>query len=125
MASVTSILIMDASNPQSSIRAVTLRRATAHTYEFLHAEEGTTVLVVLKDRKRSLARSLVADIGRRRMMYPGLSWSSPTAQVMLPTDTFWRLASGSVPRWQAIDQSRLTGDQHFAGQLFDVVSVVR
>jgi hypothetical protein len=31
--------------------------------------------------------------------------SIPTAQVILRADTFWRLATGNVPRQQAIEQS--------------------
>ena len=67
-------------------------------YETLHAEDGATVVVVLNDGNRSQRWSLVADIGRGWTVYPGTRSSSPAAQVVLPADTFWRLASGSVAR---------------------------
>jgi hypothetical protein len=47
------------------------------------------------------------------------------AQVILPADTFWRLVSGSVSQQQAVERSRLTGDERLAARLFEVVSVVR
>jgi uncharacterized protein (TIGR03083 family) len=103
----------------------TLMRALPKTYESVHAEEGTTVVVVLNDGSRSLSWSLAMDIGRGWTVYPGTRSSSPTAQVILPADTFWRLATGSVPRPQAIERSRVTGDQRLAHHLFEVVSVVR
>jgi uncharacterized protein (TIGR03083 family) len=103
----------------------TLMRALPKTYEPLHAEDGTTVVVVLNDGNRSLTWSLVADIGRGWTVCPGTRSSVPAAQVILPADTFWRLASGSVPRQQAVERSRLTGDKRLAARLFEVVSVVR
>jgi hypothetical protein len=100
-------------------------RALPKTYEPLHAEDGTTVVVVLHDGSRSLSWSLVTDAGRGWTVYPGTRSSIPTAQVILPADTFWRLASGSVPRQQAVERSRFTGDERLAARLFEVVSVVR
>jgi uncharacterized protein (TIGR03083 family) len=103
----------------------TLMRALPKTYETLHAEDGTTVVVVLNDGNRSLSWSLAMDIDRGWTVYPGTRSSIPTAQVILPADTFWRLATGSVPRQQAVARSRLAGDQRLAAHLFEVVSVVR
>jgi len=102
----------------------TLMRALPKTYEPLPAEAGTTVVVVLTDGNRSLSWSLVTDIGHGWTVHPGTR-SIPTAQVILPADTFWRLASGSVVRQQAVERSRLTGDERLAARLFEVVSVVR
>jgi uncharacterized protein (TIGR03083 family) len=67
-----------------------LMRALPKTYESLHAEGGTTVVVVLNDENRSLSWCLVTDIGRGWTVYPGTRTSVPTAQVILPADTFWR-----------------------------------
>ena len=103
----------------------TLMRALPNTYESLRADGGTTVLVVVNDGNRLLAWSLVADIGRGWTVYPGTRSSVPAAQVILPADTFWRLATGSVPRQQAVEHSRLTGEQRLAAHLFELVSVVR
>jgi uncharacterized protein (TIGR03083 family) len=103
----------------------TLMRALPKTYEPLRAEDGTTVVVVLNDGNRALGRSLVTDIGRGWTVYPGTRSSIPTAQVILPADTFWRLASGSVSQQQAVERSRLTGDERLAARQFEVVSVVR
>jgi hypothetical protein len=103
----------------------TLMRALPKTYEPLRAEDGTTVVGVLNDGNRALSWSLVTDIGRGWTVYPGTRSSIPTAQVILPADTFWRLASGSVSRQQAVERSRLTGDERLAARLFEVVSVVR
>jgi hypothetical protein len=100
-------------------------RALPKTYEPLRAEDGTTVVVVLNDGNRALSWSLVIDIGRGWTVYPGTRSSIPTAQVILPADTFWRLASGSVSQQQAVERSRLTGDERLAARLFEVVSVVR
>jgi uncharacterized protein (TIGR03083 family) len=102
----------------------TLMRALPKTYEPLPAEAGTTVVVVLTDGNRSLSWSLVTDIGHGWTVHPGTR-SIPTAQVILPADTFWRLASGSVVRQQAVERSRLAGDERLAARLFEVVSVVR
>jgi hypothetical protein len=41
----------------------TLMRAIPKTYEPVHADDGTTVVVVLSDGSRSLSWSLVMDIG--------------------------------------------------------------
>jgi hypothetical protein len=95
----------------------TVMRALPKSYEPLHAEDGTTVVVVLNDGSRSLSWSLAMDIDRGWTVYPGTRSSIPTAQVILPADTFWRLATGSVPRQQAVEQSRLTGDQHLAAHM--------
>jgi hypothetical protein len=103
----------------------TLMPALPKTYEPLHAEDGTTVVVVLQDGSRSLTWSLVRDIGSGWTVYPDTRSSISTAQVILPADTFWRLASGSVPRQQAVERSRFTGDERLAARLFEVVSVVR
>jgi uncharacterized protein (TIGR03083 family) len=103
----------------------TLMRALPKTYESLHAEDGATVLVVLNDQNRSLSWSLVWDIGRGWTLYPGTHPSLARAQVILPADTFWRLATGSLPRQQAVERSTVTGDQRLAHHLFEVVSVVR
>jgi uncharacterized protein (TIGR03083 family) len=103
----------------------TLMRALPKTYEPLAAEDGTTIVVILDDANRSLSWSLVNDIGRGWTLYPRTESSSPTAQVILPADAFWRLATGNVPRQQAVEQSRIAGDQRLAAQLFEVVSVVR
>ena len=84
----------------------TLMRALPKTYESLHAEDGTTVVVVLNDGNRSLSWSLVTDVGRGWTVYPGMRSSIPTAQVILRADTFWILATGNVPRQQAVEQSR-------------------
>jgi hypothetical protein len=100
-------------------------RALPKTYEPVHAKEGTTVVVVLNDGNRLLNWSLVRDIGRGWTVYPGDRASIPKAQVILPADTFWRLATGSVPRQQAAGRSRVTGDERLAHHLFEVVSVVR
>ena len=48
----------------------TLMRALPKTYESLHAEDGTTVVVVLNDGNRSLSWSLVTDVGRGWTVYP-------------------------------------------------------
>ncbi len=62
----------------------TLMRALPKTYESLHAEGGTTVVVVLNDENRSLTWSLVTDIGHGGTVYPGTRSSIPTAQVIFP-----------------------------------------
>ena len=103
----------------------TLMRALPKTYEPVHTQPGTTVVVVLNDGNRSLSWSLVRDIGLGWTVYPRTRSSIPPAQVSLPADTFWRLATGSVPRQQAVAQSGLTGDQRLAVQLFEVVAIVR
>jgi uncharacterized protein (TIGR03083 family) len=103
----------------------TLMRALPKTYESLHAEAGATVVVVLHDGDRSLSWSLVTEIGRGWTVHPGTQSLIPTAQVFLPADIFWRLATGSVPRQQAVERSRLTGDERLAARLYEVVSVVR
>jgi hypothetical protein len=102
-----------------------LMRALPKTYESLHAEAGATVVVVLHDGDRSLSWSLVTEIGRGWTVHPGTQSLIPTAQVFLPADIFWRLATGSVPRQQAVERSRLTGDERLAARLYEVVSVVR
>jgi uncharacterized protein (TIGR03083 family) len=103
----------------------TLMRALPKTYESVHAEDDTTVVVTLSDGSRSLSWSLVMDIGCGWTVYPRTRSLTPTAQVILPADTFWRLATGNISREQAVEQSRLTGNQRVAGHLFEVVSVVR
>jgi uncharacterized protein (TIGR03083 family) len=103
----------------------TLMRALPKTYESRHAEGGATVVVELNDGSRSLSWSLVMEMGRGWTMYPGTRSLIPTAQVIVPADAFWRLATGNVPRLQAVEQSRLSGDQRLANHLFEVVSVVR
>jgi hypothetical protein len=79
----------------------TLMPALPKTYEPLHAEDGTTVVVVLQDGSRSLTWSLVRDIGSGWTVYPDTRSSISTAQVILPPDTFWKFASGSVQHQQA------------------------
>lgn len=103
----------------------TLMRALPKTYEPVHADDGTNVVVVLSDGSRSLSWSLVMDIGCGWTVYPRTRSLTPTGQVILPADTFWRLATGNIPREQAVEQSKLTGDQRLASHLFEVVSVVR
>jgi hypothetical protein len=65
----------------------TLMRALPKTYESLRADGGTTVVVVVNDRNRSLAWSLVADIGRGWTVYPGMRSSVRAAHVILPAYT--------------------------------------
>jgi hypothetical protein len=103
----------------------TMMRALPKTYESRHAEGGATVVVELNDGSRSLSWSLVMEMGRGWTMYPGIRSLIPTARVIVPADAFWRLATGNVPRLQAVEQSRLSGDQRLANHLFEVVSVVR
>ena len=87
----------DLTRRNSSIHCFdTLMRALPKTYQPLHAEAGTTVMVVLNDGNRLLSWFLVADFGRCWSVHRSTHSSVPAARVIVVADFFWWLAKAAA-----------------------------
>lgn len=101
----------------------TFMRALPHTYRQLPAAPGSAVLVILDDHGRNLAWALHAD--RVGWILRHGHAPAPTAQVRMPADTLWRLATGGISPDTAARMARFEGDRQQAEQFLNIVSVVR
>ena len=101
----------------------TLLRALPRTYRDVRAPDGASVLITVTDEDRELIWSLRADRAGW-MLGPGPA-GEPTARVVVPADTLWRLATGGISPDVARNCVATDGDQTLGEQLFQIVSVVR
>lgn len=98
-------------------------RALPHTYPHVPADPGVSVLIALDDVGGQLVWSLQAEPANWMLRHERSV--TPTAQISLPAETLWRLASGRIDSDAAGRAARFQGDHRLAEPLLSIVSVAR